>query len=68
MNDSLMSEPGDHGVGADFEEEDEEEEERILGPLGGAGLLALVTEVLCSCVMQNTAGSQTSANYYILQL
>jgi hypothetical protein len=51
MNDSLMSEPGDHGGGADFEEEEEEEEEeeRILGPLGGAGLLALVTEVLCSC-------------------
>lgn len=30
-------------------DDDEEEEERILGPLGAAGLLALVAEVLCSC-------------------
>ena len=57
MNTSLMAsgpepppEPrGEAAPELDPAEQYEEEEERILGPLGGAGLVALVGEVLCGC-------------------
>eukprot|EP01045_Picozoa_sp_COSAG04_P033279 COSAG04_NODE_6826_length_1247_cov_4.547909_1_plen_92_part_01 len=57
MNTSLMAsgpEPPPEPRGEAVPEPDpageyEEEEERILGPLGGAGLVALVGEVLCGC-------------------
>ena len=51
MNDSLiMSDQPSGGGNESFEYgSEDEEEERILGPLGGAGLFALIAEVLCGC-------------------